>query len=201
MRIEILNLDDAQAGQSTLIDRSDAVHCVQTWGPKIRMGCSFWRYRAFEEAIPSSAKSRLTILGSGDFHHVTLALLRKLERPCHLVIIDKHPDWVRRMPIMHCGTWVAHALKLPNVRNIYHFGGDLDFDNFYRHLAPRAELRSGRIKVFPAHRQYATGDWPKIAHPPLRRNPDQPATLEELQSLLQPLAFELGQFPLYISLD
>lgn len=201
MRIELLDLDGAQARQEAVREQAKVTHDLQEWGPKIRMGCSFWRYNRFAAELPVSSSPRLTLFGSGDFHHVTLALLKQIKTPFHLAIIDKHPDWVKYMPIMHCGTWLAHALKLPNLRNVYHFGGDLDFDNSYRHLAPWSALRSGRIKVFPSHRSYTTGDWPKIDHPPLRRDPKILATHEELRALLKPVAKELAEFPLYVSVD
>ena len=132
----------------------------QGWGPRIRLGCSFGRFRRFEKSLTDRLGRRpddgprLTFVGSGDFHHVSLALVRRLTTPFNLLVIDNHPDWMRCVPVMHCGTWLWHAYRLPNVRHIYHVGGDVDFDNAYRYLAPWSALKKGRIVVLPAVRSY-----------------------------------------------
>jgi hypothetical protein len=143
----------------------------------------------------------LSFVGSGDFHHVSLALARRLARPFHLLVIDNHPDWMRGIPFLHCGTWLWHALRLPLVRRVFHVGGDVDFDNYYRWLAPWRLLRSGRLTVFPAIRRYRRWPWPGIPTPPLRCQPDTPLSVERIEELLQPFRAELADYPLYVSLD
>ena len=54
----------------------------------------------------------MTLYGSGDFHHVTLALIRQIREPFNLLVLDKHPDWMRGIPFLHCGTWLRHALRM-----------------------------------------------------------------------------------------
>jgi len=201
MRTEILDLDNSVANQPELGKEVKRKHDLTEWGPKIRMGCAYWRFSSFARNVPNSDRPRLSFIGSGDFHHVTLALLKKIQEPFHLVILDKHPDWVKLMPIMHCGTWLSHALKLPQVKNVYHFGGDLDFDNFLQNLAPRGALKSGRVKVFPSHRTYTKGFWKKISHQPLRPDAAKSCTDENIKELLKPHAEELSKYPLYISVD
>jgi hypothetical protein len=62
----------------------------------------------------------LTFLGSGDFHHLTLALLDSLpiKEPLTLVLIDNHPDWFCENPTCHCGNWVSGVLALSWVKKI-----------------------------------------------------------------------------------
>jgi len=102
---------------------------------------------------PSDA-AQVPLYGSGDFHHVSLALLHRHPGPFNLLIIDKHPDWMRGVPVMHCGSWVAQALRLGVVRHVFHAGGAMDFDNHYRVLAPWRALQEGRLAVFPAARPF-----------------------------------------------
>ncbi|MFL5329705.1 MAG: hypothetical protein ACJ8C4_12400, partial [Gemmataceae bacterium] len=90
---------------------------------------------------------------------MSLALLRRVIVPCNVLVLDLHPDWVRGVPFMHCGTWLAHALRLPHVHRVFHVGGDMDFDNRFRHFAPWRDLESGRLKVWPARRKYEVGKW------------------------------------------
>src|SRR6185369_13978724 len=103
--------------------------------------------------------------------------------------------------LMHCGTWLWHASRLPNVRRIYHAGGDVDFDNGFRHLAPRKALRGGKITVFPAIRRYRAGVWPSVAHVPLRSPLGERLSPARLEELLDPHREDLGRWPLYVSLD
>ena len=134
MELRILELDGGLGCQRRLgLDGARTVE-AQAWGPRIRLGCAWRRFRAFErflgEALgPVDDRPHTTLFGSGDFHHVSLALLRRLPGPFNLLILDKHPDWMWGVPFLHCGTWVAHALKMSNVRHVFHLGGDLDFDN------------------------------------------------------------------------
>jgi hypothetical protein len=177
------------------------------WGPTIRMGCAFGLFQAFERALATASgceKDRtpmLTLYGSGDFHHVSLALLARQSAPCNLVVIDNHPDWMRGIPFLHCGTWVYHAARLGHVRRIIHIGGDVDFDNLYRFMAPWPQLRQGRITVIPAHRRFERWPWAKTVHAPLHTAPGASLARERFEELLQPIAEDLRSCPLYISLD
>lgn len=206
MMTQVLDLDGSLAPQRALqaCCRPAAVG-LRPWGPRIRMACAFRRFRRFERHLaalaPPGGEPVLTFYGSGDFHHVSLALLRRLRQPCNLLVLDKHPDWMRRIPFLHCGTWLYHAARCPHVRHIFHAGGELDFDNHYRWLAPWPDLRAGRITVFPAVRRFRRGGWGGVANEPLRPAPCTPVTGERLRSLLRPFVAELAALPLYISVD
>jgi hypothetical protein len=207
MDVRILDLDGSLIAQPDLLARcSAAVVPVRPWAPRIRIGCSFLRFRRFEHDLsglldgPVDDRPHLTLLGSGDFHHVSLALLRRLTTPFNLLVIDNHPDWMRGVPFLHCGTWLWHAARLPFVRSIYHVGGDVDFDNYYRWLAPWRQLRSGRITVFPAVRRYRRRPWQRVPTYPLRSLDTSLAPLH-MEELLRPHRAELARWPLYISLD
>jgi hypothetical protein len=148
----------------------------------------------------------VTLYGSGDFHHVSLALLRRQSRPFNLLVIDNHPDWMRGLPFLHCGTWLRHAARLPQVRRIFHVGGDVDFDNYYRWLAPWNLLSAGKIIVIPAVRSFRRGRWGAIVNEPLQPLPSNgskkmPIGEARLRQLLSPFLQELAGLPLYISLD
>jgi arginase family enzyme len=203
-----LGLDGSFSSQAQLFGRQPdhSLH-LGSWGPRLRMACSFGRFKQFEAAMAaalgsaSDTEPSLTFIGSGDFHHVSLALLRRIHRPFNLLVIDNHPDWMRGVPFLHCGTWVRHALDLSQANTIYHVGGDVDFDNAYRHLAPWKALRTGRIKVISAVRQFRRGRWRALPNDVLRLRRDEPASRERVDALVDPLRPQLARFPLYISLD
>src|SRR5262249_35799045 len=131
----------------------------------------------------------------------SLALVKRQPRPINLLVLDNHPDWMRRVPFLHCGTWLHHAARLPRVRRVFHVGGEVDFDNSWRWLAPWSLLRSGKMVVLPAVRRFRGGAWAQVTHTPLRPHPETPVDHERLTELLAPFREELARHPLYISLD
>jgi hypothetical protein len=203
MQVRILDLDGSVARQSRLVIESAAeVAPLQDWGPRLRMACSFGRYRHFEQSLGAclGPDPAITFYGSGDFHHVSLALVRRITTPFNLLVLDKHPDWMCGIPFLHCGTWLRHAARLPMLRRVFHVGGDLDFDNAWRWLAPSADLRRGKVVVFPAVRRFARGPWRRVPNVPVRAD-GEPVTRESVGRLLRPFAESLARVPLYVSLD
>jgi hypothetical protein len=179
---------------------------LRHWGPSLRLACSWSSFARFEDDLSRGLggwhdhQPGLTFVGSGDFHHVSLALARRLVLPCNLLVLDNHPDWMRGLPFLHCGTWLYHAACLPLVRRIFHVGGEVDFDNAYRWLAPWPMLQDGKVVVLPAIRRFRAG-WGRIPHNPLRASPGEPARGDRIESLLDPWRDELASLPLYVSLD
>src|SRR5262245_47414835 len=208
MRVRVIDLDGSITAQDRVLRhfRPD-VYELRRWGPRIRMACRWKRFFRFERRLDRDLgaddclEPHITLLGSGDFHHVTLALLRRLRRPFNLLIIDKHPDWTRGLPVVHCGAWLQHAARLPQVRRIFHLGGDKHFDGPLHWLAPTKLLRSNKIVVLPAVRRFERGFWRHQTHQPLRRNFETPVDRDRLEELLWPYLDELDRLPLYVSLD
>lgn len=207
MKTQVLDLDGSLISQPSLCARLDSKPMdLQHWGPRIRMGCSFGQFRRFEAAVDELITSAeapehaVTLYGSGDFHHVTLALLRRIKTPFNLLVIDNHPDWMRGVPLLHCGTWLYHAARLPMVQDIYHVGGDVDFDNYFRWMAPWPMLHSGKIRVFPAIRRYRNGQWSRVESCPLIEDGNG-LSRELLRARLTDQLASLSRYPLYVSLD
>jgi hypothetical protein len=124
-----------------------------------------------------------------------------LRGPINLLVIDNHPDWMRGIPFMHCGTWLHHAAGLPCVDRIFHVGGDVDFDNYFAWMAPWQQLRAGKIRVFPARRRFVRGAWQSVVNEPIRADTETPATADRVARIFQPFEDELARRPLYISVD
>src|SRR5271166_2661362 len=172
--VRIVDLDGAIVPQASFLEhlRTEWTSALD-WGPHLRLACSFSYFKKFESWLRDrsvSADPAVTLYGSGDFHHVTLALIRQIRQPFNLLVLDKHPDWMRAIPFLHCGTWLHHAARLPLVRRIFHVGGDLDFDNAFRWLAPWPLLRTGKITVLPAIRPFERGSGPASPISPCARN-------------------------------
>ena len=130
--VVVLDLDSAVApgalGAAMWID-------LRAWGPRIRLGCGMAQFAAFQCALAGQlaglSRERVPMMfgGSGDFHHVSLALLQRQRSPVNLLVLDKHPDWVQGLPFLHCGTWLRHVLDLDHVGRISHVGGEGDFEH------------------------------------------------------------------------
>lgn len=208
MQVRVLDIDGSLLAQHGLLDRTACpVVPLARWGPRIRLACTFGRFSRFERSLAkrlgeaAGPEPVLTYYGSGDFHHVSLALLRRIRTPFNLVVLDNHPDWMRGVPLLHCGTWLYHAARLPQVRRVFHVGGDVDFDNYYRWMAPWDLIEGGKVVVFPAVRRYRRGRWARVEAPTLRFAGEGPFPAERVEELLAPYRKELRSLPLYVSLD
>jgi hypothetical protein len=204
LQVRILDLDGSLPLEQEFLDRCQpTIVAAGHWGPFIRLACSFGRFRRFEQEVARllPAELAITFYGSGDFHHVSLALVRRLSTPINLLVLDNHPDWMRGVPFLHCGTWLNHAARLPGVARIFHVGGDVDFDNYYEWMAPWRLLRSGKFIVFPAIRSFQRGAWSVVTNKPVRPQVGTPVCRDRIEELLAPFRTELASRPLYISLD
>jgi len=207
MKLQILDLDGSLIEQKDFYhDRAVKIVPLREWGPSIRICCSFSAFRRFEETckkkcLQAGQDPVISFFGSGDFHHVTLSMLRQLHDPFNVLVLDKHPDWMCGAPLMHCGTWVAHAVQLPNLQHLFHLGGALDLENWLYRFAPWKHLSAGRVKVVPALKKLTRGRWRSVAYEPLRAAPAQPLSVERLESLCADFQSDMARFPLYISID
>jgi hypothetical protein len=63
-------------------------------------------------------------LGSGDFHHLSHALIarRDPQRMIQVVVLDNHPDNMRFAFGIHCGSWVRRVAALPWVSHVHVLG-------------------------------------------------------------------------------
>ncbi len=122
---------------------------LAAWQEQIRFGCAMRAWAGLEtlleQAMPDEHGCVFT--GSGDFHHLSLFLLGHLARrralapdSLDLVVCDNHPDNMRYPFGLHCGSWVAHAAKLPCARRVHVIGitsPDIDWTHAWENcLAP-----------------------------------------------------------------
>ncbi len=78
------------------------------------------RIRASVAALPLGA---LHLIGTGDYHYISLFYLERVAVPFYLLLLDNHPDDQRGAfggELLSCGSWVAEARKLPLLRGSYH---------------------------------------------------------------------------------
>ncbi len=208
MRIRVIDFDGSITAQERVLRMFQPdVFDLRPSGPRFRLACRWQHFYRLERRLDQlfgpreTLDSWINMLGSGDFHHFSLMLLRRQRRPFNLLVLDRQPDWLRGLPMIHCGSWLAHAARLPNVRRIFHVGGDAGFDGSLRWLAPKALLKTGKIVMLPATRTFQRGFWSALPHQPLRRDPRTLLDRDRLEELLCPYLDDLDRLPLYISLD
>lgn len=173
------------------------------WQDAVRFGCS-WNTSArfadrLEAVLPEEYGCVFT--GSGDFHHLSLLLLRRLERRAalapaclDLVVCDNHPDTMRYPFGLHCGSWAHHAAAVACVRHVHVIGitsADISLARAWEnHLGP---LLRGRPTYWSVRRRSGR---PRF----FRRGPggNFPSADALVQSFLPVLA---GLGPVYLSID
>lgn len=96
------------------------------WHERMRFACSMRVYRDFTRVLDASlpAAHGAVFLGSGDFHHLSHALIsrHRAERPFTVVVLDNHPDNMRFPFGIHCGSWVRRVAALPCVSHVHVLG-------------------------------------------------------------------------------
>lgn len=147
----ILNFD-----QSVHLTSAQTIE-LTAWQESIRFGSSMKNFDILRQALNHQMPDQYgpVFVGSGDYHHITLLLLERLlakqsnsligasaeQKPIDLIVFDNHPDNMRFPFGIHCGSWVFHAAKLPQIRHIHVIGitsNDIGFahaiENHFRPL-------------------------------------------------------------------
>ena len=175
MHLRLLDLDDTVTVQRSLRDAAawssvatvplrDLAARLRLWSRNATMAVV--RERLRREAPAGAA---LTMIGSGDFHHLAVPLIEQAGAAVTVVHFDNHPDWVRWAPRWHCGSWVNTALKLPHVTRVVTLGpcsDDLDRPDWKG--GNLEALSTGRIVIFPWRRE-PSRVWRRIAAGPGHR--------------------------------
>ncbi len=123
MKAVILNTDNSvvrqELNQTFAIDTIDLIN--------LRASLQFYADTNARSAFSERVRVNIFfpavhLLGSGDFHHLTLMMLEQLADPFLLVVFDNHTDCSSFGPKYHCGNWLYHAALLPHCRMVLHGG-------------------------------------------------------------------------------
>ena len=123
---------------------------LREWEEPIRFGCSMRTLRRFADGLTDMLPREhgTVFLGSGDFHHLTLPLVRRVtgDGSFQVVVLDNHPDNMRFPFGVHCGSWVRRVAMLPRVSHVHVVGitsPDIGSGHAWEnYLGP---LRAGRL--------------------------------------------------------
>lgn len=150
MRITILDTDNSLQMQPL---RSLAVETIELLDLRSRL--QFFSDReTIQECkrrifvkFPVSGACRF--LGSGDFHHLTLAILEEIYCPFVLLVFDNHLDCSYPYPKYACGNWLYHAAALPGCQKIIHVGSTEKYGLLRKLLGLRPLFRLQKLRLLP----------------------------------------------------
>jgi arginase family enzyme len=156
MHLQILDLDGAVAAQQSLREVAPWTSVdtlpLRDLGARLRLWSRDATMKQARQRITSATRPEpiLSLLGSGDYHHLAVLLMEQVREPFTVIHIDNHPDWVRLAPRWHCGSWVNQALRLPQVAKVVTLGPCSD-DLVHPDLkgGNLRALGAGRINLFP----------------------------------------------------
>lgn len=89
--------------------------------------CTMESLRVISERIKGRNHRHLTLIGSGNYHYVSLLLISEIRQPFTLILFDRHADM---MPppnehLITCGSWVLIAMeRLPSLSRTIIVGVD-----------------------------------------------------------------------------
>lgn len=107
-------------------------------------------YASFGEGGPAAGDTDVYFYGSGDYHHLTAALIARTTEPITVIHFDNHPDWCSVPSFSNCGGWVNRALALPNVVRVITIGPcSNDLIRPELQTANLSAVANGRLEVFP----------------------------------------------------
>jgi arginase family enzyme len=150
-QIRILNLDNSLLSQGNFIRRfHPEVFDLKNTGRY----CRFWLDQRGENEIKMvldpDHKNRITLFGSGDFHHVSSLLVEQFQEPVNLIVFDNHPDWDTLPPKTGCGSWVSRALRSVNIKKVILFGvASDDISTLHLESGNLAAMKDNRLEIYP----------------------------------------------------
>jgi len=154
MEIVAYDFDGSLTLQQALL-QADGIHLslqpMRQFEHSVRLWASSATFKKMAHALrPPSSKPRFSLIGSGDYHHVSLALIDQCQGPLTVVLFDNHPDWMQPPQKFHCGTWVYSLARLPQVQRIVIIGlesGDIEGDHFKQ--GDMESYQQGKIVLLP----------------------------------------------------
>jgi arginase family enzyme len=161
MRVFLLDLDGSvdRAALSGCLEPGERLCVVdgRDLAPKLRIVASARAMAALKARLAEAMGAwrgeqpfDVVFFGSGDFHHVCTALIERCGEPLTVVHVDNHPDWVTFPGTLNCGSWVNHALALPQVVQLVTLGPsgkDLEWPELKS--GNLRAVQSGKLRIVP----------------------------------------------------
>lgn len=122
--VSVLNFDRTYCAQLRLQQTGyEWIHLLDLEG--VRGYCTMESLRRINERIAKRRARDITLLGSGQYHYVSLLLLAEILQPFTLILFDRHTDMMQSPAsnVISCGSWARTAIRrLPLLKKVVLLG-------------------------------------------------------------------------------
>ena len=215
MALRVIDLDGSltrQAHLAALVHREQAdLVDLSDIAPGLRVIATRRGIEQFVGRLDSSLgaigdKTEIVFYGSGDFHHLTAAMIARVREPVTVIHFDNHPDWCSFPRTFNCGAWVCRALAMPHVQRVVTLGPcSEDLVRPELQTADLTAISQGRLEVYP-WRADPSRVWRKYRDTPCTRQANghlhwRNLADEPWSAFLDELVERLPKTPLWITID
>jgi hypothetical protein len=154
-RIRILNLDESLLKQTNLLKwasgaRETEIIDLSEKGPYLRYWAAKKDLDFLRRTIAHTHNDAITLYGSGDFHHLSVALIEQFTQPLSLIVFDHHPDWDGISARVSCGSWISAVSRKENIKKILLLGpSSNDLSGFGLFTASLKSLNGAKLEIYP----------------------------------------------------
>jgi len=147
----ILNFDHSLTSQNQLrVKFNPQIVDLINFSSSARHWLSSGTARQISNILKPQDKHAVTLIGSGDYHHISSLLIRQFQQPLSLIVFDFHPDWDIMPPSLGCGSWVNDILKDNNIKKVILIGvSSEDISTFRIQAANLGALKNNRLEIYP----------------------------------------------------
>ena len=152
--INVLNFDHVYQDQVFLNKEKCNWISLQSI-PNTNLLCEKDTLRKIAKRLVYYKNSKLTMIGSGNYHYMTYLLLLKIQKPFTLVLFDHHTDTLKSPgdDLISCGSWVLESLQnIPKLEKVIIIGVSEDGEKY---IPPSMERKVSLYTEHHLHYNFA----------------------------------------------
>ena len=163
-------------------------------GPAARAWIGKSNASKLAESLDPADKNKITLYGSGDFHHISALLVDQFTEDFCVVVFDFHPDLDATFPKFSCGSWVNIIARKIEVKKIVMLGPSSEDLDFPHNLTFNfSYLKDARIEIYPFYHKPSITAFGRIVWENLRD--------KDIKKFTTDLVQRLPSKNVYISID
>jgi hypothetical protein len=173
--IRILNFDSSIVNQKNLLAKygcspySVEMVDMSDYGPVVRSWLGGRDLPELRRRLGSSGRNKITLYGSGDFHHISALLTEQFDEDFCVIVFDLHPDLDGMPPMFSCGSWVNLITRQKAVKKVVMLGPSSDDLTFPNNLTFNfSYFKDGRVELYPFYHEPSVTAFKRIIWDNLR---------------------------------
>ncbi len=198
--VRILDFDSSVTSQKNLLAKYNrSPNFISTvnmldYAPRVRMWLDGRDLPALRQRLEPSDRNKITLYGSGDFHHISALLIDQFSEDFCVVVFDFHPDLDKTFPKFSCGSWVNLIARKAAIKKIVMIGPSSEDLSFPHNMTFNfSDFKDGRVELYPFYHEPSITAFKRIVWDNLRD-----------KDIKQFMAGIIGRLPsknVYISID